>query len=81
MKVPLVKIIENLVAGDKEKAIKYAELMVTNCEAKYNRSGDIFDKVDVMTARNVLHVLKGEPYEGGRAVCDNVEERSRRKKA
>lgn len=75
MKVQLVKIIENLVAGDKDKAIKYAELMVTNCEAKYKRSGDIFDKVDIMTARNVLHVLKGEPKEGGVAVCDKVEKK------
>lgn len=33
---------------------------------------DIFDYYDAMTARNVLHILKGEPKEGGVAVCDKM---------
>lgn len=69
-KVPLVKIIENLVAGDKAKAIDYALHLIGICEDKYKRTGDIFDKYDIMTARNILHTLKGEPKEGGVAVCD-----------
>ena len=70
MKVPLVKIIENLVAGNKQMAIAYAEQLVKNCEANYERTKDIFDKYDIMTAHNVLHVLKGEPKEGGVVVLD-----------
>ena len=70
MIVQLVKIIENLVSGNREKAIAYAEQLVRNCEAKYARTNDIFDRKDIMIAKNVLHVLKGEPKEGGVAVCD-----------
>lgn len=69
-KVQFVKIIENLVAGDMAKAIAYAELMIQNAERKYGETKDIFDKYDIMTAKNVLHVLKGEPKEGGRVVLD-----------
>ena len=67
-KVPLVKIIENLVAGDRARAIDYALHLIGTCEDKYKRTGDIFDKYDIMTARNILHTLKGEPKEGGVAV-------------
>ena len=59
-KVPLVKIIENLVAGDRARAIDYALHLIGTCEDKY----------DIMTARNILHTLKGEPKEGGVAVLD-----------
>lgn len=72
MITPLVKIIENLVAGDKPKAVAYAEHLVRTCEDKYNVTGKIWDKYNIMTARNVLHVLKGEPKEGGVAVCDKM---------
>ena len=51
-------------------AIAYAEQLIKNCEEKYKLTGNIFDKYDIMTAKNVLHVLKGEPKEGGVAVCD-----------
>ena len=51
-------------------AIAYAEQLIKNCEEKYKLTGNIFDKCDIMTAKNVLHVLKGEPKEGGVAVCD-----------
>ena len=69
-KVPLVKIIENLVVGDMARAIDYAMHLIGTCEDKYKRTGDIFDKYDIMTAGNILHTLKGEPKEGGVAVCD-----------
>ena len=69
-KVPLVKIIEHLATGDRAKAISYAQHLVKTCEATYNCTGDPFDKYDILTARNVLHVLKGEPKEGGVAVLD-----------
>lgn len=69
-KVPLIKIIESLVAGDRDTAVAYAEHIVGNCEDKYQRTKDIFDKYDAMSARNILHVLKGEPKEGGVAVLD-----------
>lgn len=72
MIVPLVKIIENLVAGDRARAIAYAELMIQNAERKYGETKDIFDKCDIMTAKNVLHTLKGEPKEGGIAVLDTM---------
>ena len=72
MNVPLVKIIENLVAGDRPKAIAYAELLVRNCERKYQRTEDIMDWNDIMMAKNVLHTLKGEPKEGGIAVLDTM---------
>ena len=70
MKVHLVKIIENILVNDKTMAIAYAEQLIKNCEEKYKLTGNIFDKCDIMTAKNVLHVLKGEPKEGGVAVCD-----------
>ena len=70
MKVHLVKIIENILVNDKTRAIAYAEQLIKNCEEKYKLTGNIFDKCDIMTAKNVLHVLKGEPKEGGVAVCD-----------
>ena len=70
MKVHLVKIIENILVNDKTRAIAYAEQLIKNCEEKYKLTGSIFDKYDIMTAKNVLHVLKGEPKEGGVAVCD-----------
>lgn len=70
MKTEFVKIIENLVGGDKAMAIAYAELMLKNAETKYEATKDIFDKYNIMTARNVLHILKGEPKEGGIAVLD-----------
>ena len=70
MKVHLVKIIENLLVNDNAKAIAYAEQLIKNCEEKYKLTGNIFDKYDIMTAKNVLHVLKGEPKEGGVAVYD-----------
>ena len=70
MKVHLVKIIENLLVNDKAKAIAYAEQLIKNCEEKYKLTGNIFDKYDIMTARNVLHTLNGEQREGGVAVCD-----------
>ena len=73
MIVPLVKIIENLVAGDKEKAIAYAEHMVKNAERNHRFFGGATCHTDMMTARNVLHTLKGEPKEGGVAVCDETE--------
>ena len=73
MIVPLVKIIENLVAGDKEKAIAYAEHMVKNTERNHRLFGGVTYHTDMMTARNVLHTLKGEPKEGGVAVCDKME--------
>ena len=72
MKTELVKIIENLVAGDKARAISYAKLLISNAENKYRLTGDIFDKYEIMTARNVLHILKGEPKEGGVAVLQGV---------
>lgn len=75
MIVPLVKIIENLVAGDKEKAIAYADHLVKRCEEKQS-PGDIWAMYDLMTARNVLHVLKGEPKEGCHVVvkdCNMLE--------
>ena len=68
MKTELVKIIESLVAGDKARAIDYAELLISNSENKYRLTGDIFDKYDIMTARNILHTLNGEQKEGGAAV-------------
>lgn len=71
-KVPLVKIIECLATGDRAKAVAYAEHLVRTLEDKYNVTGNIWDKYDIMTARNVLHVLKGEPKEGGVAVCDGA---------
>lgn len=71
-KVSFVKIIENLVAGDRARAIAYAELMIQNAERKYGETKDIFDKYDIMTAKNVLHTLKGEPKEGGIAVLDTM---------
>ena len=69
-KVPLVKIIEKLVAGDRELAIDYAVHLIGTCEEKFKRTGDIFDKYDIMTARNILHTLKGEQKEDGVAVLD-----------
>lgn len=71
-KVSFVKIIENLVSGDMASAIAYAELMIQNAERKYGETKDIFDKYDIMTAKNVLHTLKGEPKEGGIAVLDTL---------
>lgn len=71
-KTPLVMIIENLVAGDKAQAIDYAKHLINICEDKYKHTGDIFDRYDIMTARNILHTLKGEPKEGGVAVCDSL---------
>ena len=68
--MPLVKIIESLVAGDKARAIDHAVHLIGTCEDRYKRTGDIFDKYDIMTARNVLHTLKGEPKEGCVAVLD-----------
>ena len=70
MIVPLVKIIENLVARDKAKAIAYAELLVKNTKRNYDLFGGITHHTDMMTARNVLHTLNGEPKEGGVAVLD-----------
>lgn len=70
MKVHLVKIIENILVNDKTMAIAYAEQLIKNCEEKYKLTSNILDKYDIMTAKNVLHVLKGEPKEGGVAVCD-----------
>ena len=73
MIVPLVKIIENLVACDKEKAIAYAEHMVKNTERNHRLFGGVTYHTDMMTARNVLHALKGESKEGEIAVCDKME--------
>ena len=72
MKVPLVKIIENLVAGDKAKAIAYAEHLVETTSRNYELFGGLDHYYERMTARNVLHVLKGEPKEGGVAVLDGA---------
>lgn len=70
IKTELVKIIEYIIAGNKEMAIAYAEHLIKNCERKYEQTKDIFDKYEIMGARNILHMLKGEPKEGGVAVCD-----------
>ena len=72
MIVPLVKIIENLVAGDRKKAIAYAEHLIRTCERKYQRTENIMDWNDIMMAKNVLHTVKGEPKEGGIAVLDTM---------
>ena len=79
MRTELVKIIENLLNGDKAKAISYAELLIENCEKKYAETKDIFDKYDIMGARNVLHMLKGEPKEGGVAVLDGIAQNEKEK--
>ena len=68
--MPLVKIIENLVAGDRARAIDYAVHLIGTCEEKFKRTCDIFDKYDIVTARNILHTLKGEPKDCGVAVLD-----------
>lgn len=71
--VSFVKIIENLVAGDMIMAVDYAERMIQNAERKYGETADILDCYGVMTARDVLHILKGEPKEGCVAVLDTKE--------
>lgn len=70
MIMPLVRIIENLVAGDRAKAIEYAELMVRSTKRNYNIFGGVTHLRDMKIAIDVLHILKGESKEGGVAVCD-----------
>jgi len=73
MKHDFAHIIECLVNGDKERAISYAEHALEVQKKKYDGAKTIWNKYDMMTAANVLHVLKGEPKEGGVAVLDGME--------
>lgn len=72
MRTELLMMIENLASGNKDKAIRYAELLIKNCEIEYRNNGDVLSKCDIGIAKNLLHILKGEPKEGDVAVLDSA---------
>ena len=58
------KIIHYLIDGDRKRAVMYAEHNLAKLERKIGSPKSVWDKYELMGARNIVHHLKGEPMEG-----------------